>query len=206
MSDKLKHYNGALRLLGEGRLASLSEDRGPRYELDGVWDDGFIDYILAQGSWNFGIRTSKFSYEPSLTPSFGLSYVFEQPSDLIFLTAISSDGHFTAPLASYRDEAGYWYANTQDIYASYVSNDTEYGGTPENWPETFSRYVDAELALAVCDVVTQSTATYDRVNRERDRRLSKARSKDAMAEAPKFLAQGSWVRSRSGGASTPYSG
>lgn len=199
MSDQLKHYNGALRLLGEGRLVSLSEDRGPRHDLDAVWDDGFIDYVLAQGSWNFGIRSSNIGYEPSLEPSFGLSNVFEKPSDLVLLTAISGDGHFTSPLMSYRDEAGHWYADVQAIYVSYVSNHVDFGGTPATWPQTFSRYVDAELALAVCEVVTQSTATYERVERERNRRLSRAKAKDAMAEAPKFLAHGSWVSARTGG-------
>ena len=39
MASKLSIYNGALRAIGERRLASLTEDRASRRELDDAYDD-----------------------------------------------------------------------------------------------------------------------------------------------------------------------
>jgi hypothetical protein len=39
-ASKLKLYNDALGILGERRLASLTENREPRRVLDEVWDAG----------------------------------------------------------------------------------------------------------------------------------------------------------------------
>ena len=43
---KLSLYNDTLQLLGERRLASDTEDREPRYDLDSLYDNGAVDYCL----------------------------------------------------------------------------------------------------------------------------------------------------------------
>ena len=57
MTDKLSIYNGALSILGERRLASLTENREPRYKLDDVWDNNFVRRLLQMGQWQFAQRT-----------------------------------------------------------------------------------------------------------------------------------------------------
>jgi hypothetical protein len=44
--SKLGIYNDALRILGERKLSSISEDRPPRYRLDDIYDFGAIEYCL----------------------------------------------------------------------------------------------------------------------------------------------------------------
>ena len=48
--SRLQLYNAALRECGERKLASLSDDYGPRYMLDDVWSDGFVRDVLGQGN------------------------------------------------------------------------------------------------------------------------------------------------------------
>ena len=49
MTDKLTVYNETLGLLGERKLASLTEQREPRRVLDGFWDQT-VAYCLDASS------------------------------------------------------------------------------------------------------------------------------------------------------------
>ena len=57
MTDKLSIYNGALNILGERKLASETENREPRYQLDDIWDNDMVDRCLQMGQWNFAARS-----------------------------------------------------------------------------------------------------------------------------------------------------
>lgn len=46
MASKLTVYNGALLVLGERKLASLSESTPSRRKLDTVWDDDGVKHCL----------------------------------------------------------------------------------------------------------------------------------------------------------------
>ena len=81
MPSKLSIYNGALTIIGERKLASLTENREPRYKLDEIWDNDMIDRCLQMGQWKFAKRTVELTASPSVTPSFGFQYAFEQPAD-----------------------------------------------------------------------------------------------------------------------------
>ena len=81
MTSKLTLFNGALRLLGERRLASLTEDRPARRYLDDAWDDGLVDDALEQGFWNFATRTVQMTASTSVEPEFGYRYAFQKPDD-----------------------------------------------------------------------------------------------------------------------------
>lgn len=200
MATQLSLYNEALRLCGERKLASLSEDREPRRLLDGVWDAGAIKFCLEEGQWNFAMRSAKLDYSPSIEPSFGLRYAFEKPSDFVHISALTSDEYFSNPLTQYSEEAGFWFADVDEIYIKYVSEDAAYGTDLSLWPESFTRYVSAYMASEIVERLTQSDAQLKKVLTAYDKRLVKARSKDAMQGPTQFLPTGSWVRARAGGA------
>ena len=69
MPSQLSIYNGALSILGERKLASLTENREPRYKLDDVWGNDLIRRVLQMGQWNFAKRTIELDASPSVTPS-----------------------------------------------------------------------------------------------------------------------------------------
>lgn len=198
MATQLGIWNGALRLLGERKLASLTENREPRRLLDAVWSGGAVDYCLALGQWTFAMRTVMVDYSPSITPPFGYRYGFTQPDDMVKVAAVCSDEYFTQPLLRYADERRHWYADLQTIYVKYVSNHAQYGGDLALWPEAFSKVVEAYLAKEICENLTQSESKLERVERDFERTLTSARSLDAMNKPTQFMPVGSWEAARYG--------
>jgi len=76
MATKLGLFNGALLMLGERSLATLTENREPRRLLDIVWDGGGVRTCLEAGIWNFAVRAARIEYDPSAEPGFGLDRAF----------------------------------------------------------------------------------------------------------------------------------
>lgn len=196
--NRLKLYNDALGILGERKLASLTENREPRRVLDDVWDFGAVDYCLERGQWNFAVRSMKYAYSPSVEPDWGYRRSFNKPDDYIRTTAICSDEYFKEPLLRYKDEANTWFADLDEIYVSYVSNDVSYGNDMGKWPDTFSQLVSAFLAYKAAWRITQSGTKRAEAKAFLKQCLKDAKSNDAMNEPTTFLPNGTWTRSRFG--------
>lgn len=199
MATKLQLYNGALIMLGSRTLSSLSENRESRRVLDNIYDEDGIKTCLEQGLWNFAMKTVKAEYSPSVTPDFGLQYAFDKPSDWCRTAAVCTDEYFGNPLLSYRDEAGYWFADLDTIYVQYVSDDESYGKDLSLWPQNFLKYVQTYFAYEACNRITGSKADSQELERKTRDRLIIAKGTDAMDEPTKFPPNGSWVRARSTG-------
>lgn len=196
MTTQLSLYNGALRNIGERRLASLTENVPARYELDAVWADGFIEDVLEKGLWNFAMRTTRQDYRTEVEPGFGYRRAYLKPDDFVRTAMLSSDEYFNSPLMAYADEQGYWFADIDEIYVAYVSSDSSYGRDYSRWTPSFTRFVEAYLAHRIAPAI----APDERQNAYSLQRklLIEARSRDAMNEPTKMLPQGDWVSSRKG--------
>jgi len=199
-NDQLGLYNQALYLLGERSLASLTENREPRRILDVVWR-GAVKFCLEQGQWKFALRTSKLTYSTDVIPTFGYSRAFERPTDCVHLSKMCSDEYLQTPLLRYVEEAGWWFADLDDIYVSYVSDSLDFGNDYASWPETFSTYVATYLAAQSGLRINQSERTVEKLEKELKKVKRDALSKDAMQGSTQFLPTGSWVTSRRGGRS-----
>lgn len=198
---RLQLYNRALQICGERKLASLSEDRKPRHELDLVWDSGFIDSVLAEGQWKFAMRAVQIDYDPTITTSFGYQRAFSKPTDWILTSAMCSDEYFRFPLLRYVDEAGYWYADLDTIYLRYVSNDAAYGSDLSLWPAHFTDFAAAHLASKIIFQLTGDEKKEEKVFKLLKHYKGEAKNADAMGDPTKFAAPGSWVSSRARGRS-----
>lgn len=200
MTTRLDLYNMALLEIGERELASLTEDREPRRVLDQVWNTGFVDYVLKNGQWKFAKRTIEMANEPSITPGFGYSKAYTRPSDLVRITGITSDEYGQNPLTAYAAEGAYFFADVEPFYLSYVSNNASYGGDLSRWPSDFTLYAHTYLAMRVCKRLTQDKSEFDRLVDLGKKRLSEAKSADAMEGPTIFPPAGSFVRARQGSA------
>ena len=202
-TTQLSLYNGALRLLGQTNLEDTDEAREPRYFLDDAWNDGFRNYVLEQGLWNFAMRTAKLSVDSSVDPSFGFQNGFSKPSDWVRTALLSSDEYFRSALTELdiADEQAYWFSDLTTLYVKYVSNASSYGTDLTLWPQSFVKYAEAYLALQILPRIHQSTAKLEDVQKTVRRLLDDARAKDAMNEGAGFRPEGSWTRARRGGAS-----
>lgn len=200
MTTQLGLYNQALLLMGERRLTEIatSDKEQSQVELDTVWDEGAKDYCLEMGLWNFAMRSIQLTYNPSITPSFGYSYVFDHPSDFIRTASISIDEFHNEPLLDYVDESQYWLAEHDTLYIKYVSNDNSYGNDLSLWPQSYIKFVAAYLAMETCERITQSRVKKADLKDEYKTRLLDAKAKDAMAEPTKIPPSGNWVRARAG--------
>jgi hypothetical protein len=187
MTDKLSLFNGALRLLGERKLASLSEDRLPRRLLDDVWDDGAVNYCLGQGEWTFATRTQLLEASTSIAPDFGFKYAFEKSDDWVETIAICTDEYFSNGLARYSDEANIIYCDWNQIYVKFTSNDVNFGGDYSLWSKPFEEYVQHYLAAGICKSLTQKD--FDEKKLATARR--EALNKDMKRKAPKIMPLGS---------------
>ena len=206
MTDKLSLYNAALSHIGERKLASLTEEREPRYVLDDIFDDGAIDYCLEQGLWSFATRTLEKDYTPSVEPDFGYRRGFQKPTDWLRTVALATDEYFKTPLTEYADETGFWYADWDKIYARYVSNDPLFGGNYALWPETFKLFVTRWMAFQAAPRITSSKVSVDELEKKAEKALHNAKSNDGSAKPTTFLPTGSWAASRRRGITGSYYG
>lgn len=198
MADKLRLYNGALRLTGSRPLANLNETGEPKRLLDSLYADA-LEYCVAQGLWNFAMRSGEMIDAPSIVPTFGFTYAFTKPDDWVRTAGVFNSPAESYPLTDYVDEQGYWYASITPIYVRYVSKDPAYGLDLGKWPPLFAKYVEAHLAAEICQPTTESKTLVEVLRKlERDR-LSQAKTNDAMDEPARFAPTGSWVASRGGG-------
>lgn len=198
MASKLSIYNGALLVLGERKLSSLSAAQASRRRLDSVWDDDGVKSCLQAGFWNFAMQSVELTYSPSITPAFGFEYAFDKPTDWVRTALVSEDENFTDELLNYEDQGQYWYADVDTLYARYVSDDTSFGMDIANWPANFTRYVEHYFAWRIVKSTNNSNTDKEALAVEMRRLLNEAKATDAMDEATKQLRPGSWSRARWG--------
>ena len=204
MASKLEVYNAVLvDHLGERRLASLTENREPRRVLDDIWTNG-VTYCLEAALWNFAMRAVEVESSPSIDPTFGFQYAFEKPDDWLRTASLSDNERFDPPLTCYRDETNYWWADSDPLYVTYVSDDTDYGLDLSLWPESFVDYVTAHLARKACKRITGNKTDAGELRKIEAQCKLSAVSRDAMNEAAKFRPLGTWVNARTAGGQ--YSG
>lgn len=201
-TTRLKLYNGALLIAKERSLASLTENREPRRLLDEVWNDGGVRYCLEQGQWKFAMRAARLDYDPSIAPDWGYKRGYPKPTDWVDTSAVCTDAYFRSPLLDYADEVGYWFADIDQIYVKWVSDDANYGSDLSKWPATFTDYVKAHFAGQIVGKLTNDNGLIDRITHpkngiEAQNRLT-AKNRDAMAGPATFPARGRWASARAG--------
>jgi hypothetical protein len=145
------------------------------------------------------MRSARFDFDAAVEPAWGLLRAFEKPADWIVTSAICSDEFFRNPLLRYEDEQDYWYADLDEIYVRYVSNDANFGNNIGDWPVTFTDYVKAHFAYRIVYSITSDKERHLLVEKELENRMTTAKNRDAMAGPARFAAEGSWSRSRRGG-------
>jgi hypothetical protein len=198
MASKLGLYNSALRLLGSQRITALTDAAEGRYYLDDCYDEVLAE-CLESGQWNFATKTLEIESSTSIDPTFGYEYAFQKPTDLARLCAISSSDQLWPPLDRYADEVGYWWADVDPLYVSFVSNAIDYGNDLALWPATYSKYVYTTLAERICMSVTQSDNKLSEIIGRVKQAKIEARSNDAMGQPAPVVSTGSWVDARQGG-------
>jgi hypothetical protein len=198
MTSKLQIYQGAALALGDRKIISLTENRETRRALDSVWERDGVKRCLQMGLWHFASRSVQYDYSPSVEPPFGFKRAFNKPEDWVRTTKMCEDEFYKVPLLQYTDEAGFWYADLDTIYVSFVSLLPDYGMDFSKWPPNFTIFVELWFAWSICRRTTNSGQTKEDLWKDVDKALRNAKSTDAMDEATQFLPPGTWSTSRQG--------
>lgn len=196
--DQLTLYQGALRLCGERKLASLSENRPPRHLLDDVWGEDVIKTCLEQGPWQFATDTQRLDYDPDIEPDFSYRRGFPHPDGYVRTVGLSVNEFGDPPLTMYRDEGGVIYSDPDILYLSFVSNTDDFGRNLSLWPQTFSKFVMAVMAFEVNPRLTNSRAVTADIKQVMKERLNDALGKDGVNRPTTFPPRGLFVSARSG--------
>lgn len=199
MATRLGLYNASLLECKERKLASLTEECESRRTLDEVWDGGFLNEVLSEGQWRFATRSVELEPEDDVETEFGYQNAYVIPDDHVRTTALCQDERFALPLLDYQVEAGFWYADLNPIFLSYVSNDAEYGGDLSRWPAAFRRFAEVYLAYRILPRLTGSTADRGELRKDLKRVRLEAKSLDAMESPTRFSPRGSFASARMGG-------
>ena len=179
MASVLSTYQEALRLLGEARLATATDDVESRYALDDAWDEAIV-YVLRQAPWRFALKTESITGAASgLIP--GYTYSFTKPSGWLRTHAIFvQSGAREYPLDLKEQEAK-WFANTSPLVVRYVSDAYD---DPSTWTEHFAKALAAYLAFSICDKVTGDPQRTGQMFELWQSVLGEAIAHDAIPESP----------------------
>ena len=197
-TSKLEVYNLALGHLGSRRLASLSENREPRRELDAEWHQAVLA-CLERGQWLFATRAVQVLPSDSVVPPFGYALAYPKPDDWLRTIEVCSDDRFACPVRAFSDESGYWWTDAQPLFVRYVSTDPAWGLDLSKWSPAFTMSVSIHLARQTCERITGSLERMQVLEKLAKQARLDAKALDAMNGPPARAPMGSWLRARLGG-------
>ena len=145
------------------------------------------DAALADHSWNFATKRIAPSLDPT-APLYDFTYRFNIPSDYIRLLGIQDD-------PPYKIEGDYILSDVNPLRIKYTYRQTNV----LRWSPLFKIYVAIMLASANAELLTQSTALEERLEKKAIGVLAKARFADATEDDPDDVEANLWLDSRTTG-------
>ncbi|TFH42329.1 MAG: hypothetical protein E4H01_13650 [Lysobacterales bacterium] len=147
---KLSLYNDALQLRGERRLASDTEDREPRYDLDALYDNGAVDYCLEVVKPRYA---TELFLGTGAAPAGSSGYDFEVPLPADFIAvfqdiegkpAVYQDAREESPITRFIRNSSNLLTDFELPYIRYIKEHTD--AQLADMPFSFGRVVSAYLA------------------------------------------------------------
>lgn len=181
-ATKLSQYQAVARLLGDARLALITDDVETRYILDDAWDDATA-FVLRQAAWRFALKQAALVVGGALVNGYTTSCSF--PADWLRTQAVYllGLGGRECPF-DFRENgsAALSFNITGTVHMRYVSNVFL---DPALWPAGhFSQLHAAYLAFMVAERVTGERAAAGRMSQLFASLLPEAVALDAMPEDP----------------------
>lgn len=187
MATKLSVLNDALRLLGDARLATLTDDTEARYELDASWDRS-VNVVFAASFWRFAFTTETLTHNGALAALPGFSYRFALPALPYRLHSVFiQSGGRDLPIDC-RQEGAVLHANKETgVVIRYV--DDAAAADLTKWPEVFARAVAAYLAFDLAGRISQDPQAPQAAFDLWQRYLGEAQAAEAVPADPWLLPQ-----------------
>ncbi len=195
MATKLGIYNLALgTYIGTQHLADVTEDVGPRYALDRVYDDVLLG-MLKRGAWKFALRSAPLTKDVT-APTLHRQHSYTKPADFVRIGKIAQDARFSVELLDYVEEGDKLYSDIDPIFLQWVSKDAAYGLNLAKFPDAYQHAVASELAAQSALPVSKDRGDRNDLLKIASMKLDLARRTDALNEPVKGKPAGQLVRSR----------
>lgn len=146
--DQLAIYNGALQLIGARRLASLTEDREPRYELDAIWDLNPAYYCGELVKPLFAAKLVKLD-SPTTSTVHSFENVHTLPNDYVDIVSLHQDGKLDQLVERFVRDGNTILCDVPVAYLRYI--DKSLLDDLTNWDQSFIRVVMAYMAFELAE-------------------------------------------------------
>lgn len=146
---KLDVYNMALDQLKEEAMTSIGEITAPAQWLNRNYNQQ-RDYLMSRHWWKFAMSRVSIASDPT-PPTFGWSYRYAQPTDILRLYPLTADGELNSPQIDYEIEGSYILTNAvPQLKVRYIRRETTEG----NWSNLFCEVLAARLATKMAHWMT----------------------------------------------------
>lgn len=198
MASQTEVVNVALTLLGESRVLTIDDDVKPARSAKALWNTS-RDTAQSQYDWSFAMTRQQLS-PLSEVPLYGPGQKFQMPSDCLRLAFIG-DYYLGLDVTDYRGAPlpGY-YIEGREILTDlgpllnirYIKRVTDVS----QWIPAFVSVFAAQLAMDLCEDLTQSDQKRARAEAAYGRALRHAVRINAIEQPPQKLPDDEWLYSR----------
>lgn len=182
MATKINVWREAGRLLGDYRIATLTDDSPARYAFDDSWDR-VIEYVLRQAYWKFALKTTELTDISSVDPVPGYTFVYDLPCDWLRTHALFQIGPGSAlecPVDA-KHQLEQIHLNTNPVYIRYISDDY---ADPDTWTEHFAFAVAVRLAMECAERITGNPGRAEQMQAKWAEAMQLAVIPDSLPENP----------------------
>lgn len=185
--------NRALQMLGAKAIGSIDDDNRNAKACKSCYE-GKRDELLRTGRWKFSLKRAELAAEAT-EPAFGRARSFVLPSDYLNIAPPYAEDAQSFGDNDFEIENGRilsdWSSPLQIRYVARITNVAEMDAN-------FREVLAAEMALAMCEQITQSSRKKDRAERDLDIAWRKARKANALESKSQPLVETSWTTARRG--------
>jgi len=196
MPSKTEIANGALRLVGAGRVTNVDTDGTPKAQtvLD-LYEDVRKE-LLRSHNWNFATKREKLA-QSSTTPEFEFDYAYPIPSDWIRTKSVTDNDAGYSTILYRMEFVGSQrciVCSADQVYLRYIFNAEDPNKYSADFVRAFELLLGRDLALPI----TASRTLRADLDAEYKRVISQAKSTDSQGQFPELRPRGSWANSRRG--------
>lgn len=191
--------NVALRRIGAKSIKSLDTDHDREAEICRELYHDARRTVLSMHNWNAAKRAAQLTVNSDVTPTFW-DYAFTLPDDYVRLISVhpsddlNSIMEYSLQDANDSDADLVLMVDASTCYIQYIFDATDLNIMGQGFRDCLAFVLARDLASALDKSAALKTLTAGEMRRA----LLLAKSVDGMEEYPERLAEGSWVKARSG--------
>ena len=179
--------NRALSKIGDQRITARTDNVNRARIMDGLYE-GVRDELLRECPWNFATRRTSLSASGT-APEYQWGTAFPVPADILYMVSTENN-------SAYRLEGNEILSNQENsLKITYVRRVTD----PTEFDTGFAELLAVKLAYEASSNITADPAKEDRLFRDYNLALVRAKKTDGQEDDPRVWATDDWETARSGG-------